>query len=101
MSDPRKQDVRERAEREPAIGFAGSVRDSIQAAADARAFAPPSADAPDADQRSARILVLTTIAAALVVAGGIEWFGWQIVYRHADPATVTPPDLLGTNRGHR
>lgn len=98
MSDPRKQDVRERVDREPAIGFAGGVPDSLQPTTDARTFAPSAEVPSDADQRSARILVLTTIAATLVVAGGIEWFGWQIVYRHADPATVTPPDLLGIPR---
>jgi hypothetical protein len=92
MSDPRNQDSRERAQREG--GFDAAFQAPlVPHAADYR-----TADQADDDQRAARVLVLATIAGAFVIGGAIEWFGWQIVYRHADPATVLPPDLLGVPR---
>jgi len=97
MSDPRNHDATERAQREAGFGA------GFQAPLAPRSAAPigstlPVADQAEADQRAARILVLATIAGAFVVAGGIEWAGWQILYRHADPAMVPPPDLLGVPR---
>jgi hypothetical protein len=88
MSDPLNQDVKERPHR--AGGFGAGFQAPL--------VPQGTADPADGDQRAARMLVLATIAGAFVVGGGIEWFGWQIVYRHADPATVLPPDLLGVPR---
>lgn len=104
MSDPRQQDANERPERETAIGFGATFHSPPVphhgTPADLRSpdSGPGTVDPHAADQRAARILVLATIAGAIVVAGGIEWAGWQIVYRHADPAMVTPPDLIGIPR---
>lgn len=104
MSDPRQQDAKERPERETPLGFGANfhlppvARHRTRADFTSPDSGPGNVGPHASDQRAARILLLVTIVGAIVVAGGIEWAGWQIVYRHADPAMVTPPDLIGIPR---
>lgn len=85
MSERQQQDQRERH------GFGAAPAANLAEVPSATAEPSPWLD----DQRRARRLILFTIAGAIVVGGGIEWAGWQIVYRHAETALPAARSLLG------
>jgi hypothetical protein len=62
------------------------------------AAVPPAASHSESwsgDLRAARRLILFTIAGAIVVGGGIEWAGWQIVHRHVETVVPAARSLFG------
>lgn len=96
MSDRRDHDARERTAR--AADGQPAFASAVQAPLTVRDQAPtpdPATDAPDRDRRTARAVALATIVGAVIAAGGIEWAGWQIVYRLGDPSAVPAPGILG------
>lgn len=92
MTESRKEDLKAAAHAAPgAFPQAASVIASASASSTAGL---PTRNAT-ADLESARRVVLWTSMGALVVGIGIEWAGWQVVFRHSSDFVTSGRTLLG------
>lgn len=92
MTELRKEDLKAAARTAPgAFPQAASVIASAHAAGTAGV---PTRNAT-ADLDAARRVVLWTSVGALAVGIGIEWAGWQVVFRHSSDFVASGRTLLG------
>ncbi len=95
---PRPPNVQQSSAARPSVPLDAPPRApvaSVGSAACATNAGSTGLESAAADRRIARVVALCTVAVALLAAGGIEWAGWQVIYRLGGAETVPAPDVLG------